>query len=658
MSRENQERAMSSAPFARRYLEIAVLASLAFALAGCGNGDGGMPQAAAATHAMKAAAPVDSNGIYMSSNEPTPTASDQGTIANGFNAAVGEASKLALTDANYNWLYDRFNWANAGNGADCSQAGMDTGGGGYFASLAGRCAYYSRDYAHYLIGAYYMGYQSQNVNMARKFSTVIDTTDPSHPIPWWAFGINGKPDERRAEQPALFEIGDSILTLYKMTGDSSYLNMASYINGEVNSTYWNAQDANGNYFRNTDGFRITSSPGSDAATYNEFAYDPSESKIIWPGYDIFLGGDSAASQIAYYCKLASYPAFLSDPSTAPTYTARCNTLRSNFNNHWWESGANRFYVAQVGLANDTYTTQPAPNGQSMPASNLAYLDGYAEEPNFFPLYKNVITDWQKVTAQADFVDSSAEGKYDNNNHNYTPGIESFTYLPTSFFNVADGSTNRYDYAWKWMRRLAHTQYANASNNSDGIATVYPEVPFVLIADSVTKVLGLDFNGLQNAFSTLPRLPSDFTTSNYIAVHNVPLYSNGQNSSYNLPVDITAQKVDGGSAYAVQLAFNGTKPWQVTGSSASLTWTPKFSAAVVATGCAIQTTYDDGTSTKTAYGVSNASGYYTCTDSSGNIATVSIPLGSSASRHVTKVIAMTYENAVATSILTAGLPANQ
>ena len=657
MSRKKQALCVSSVPFARRYLGLCVLASFSAALTGCGSGDGSAPAATSVSKVMKAAAPVDTGGIYMSSNEPAPAAADQGKIADGFNAAVNEASRLALTDANYGWLYSRFNWANAGGGADCSQAGMDAGGGGYFASLSGRCAYYSRDYAHYLIGAYYMGYESQNLNMAQKFSTVIDTSDPSHPIPWWAFGINGKPYERRAEQPALFEIGDSILTLYQMTGDRGYLGMASYINGEVNATYWNARDASGNYYWSTDGFRLTSSPGSDAATYNEFAYDPSESKIIWPGYDIFLGGDSAASQIAYYCKLASHPEFLSDPGTASTYTARCNTLSSNFNNHWWQSGANRFYVAQVGLANDTYTTQAAPNGTSMPASNLAYLDGYAEEPNVFPLYKNVITDWQKVAAQADYVNGSAEQKYGNNNDNYTPGIESFTYLPSSFFNVSDGSTNRYDYGWKWMRRLAHTEYVNASNSSDGIATVYPEVPFVLVADAVTKVLGLNFNGLQSSFSTLPRFPSDFTTSHYISVHNVPLYSNAQNASYNLPVDITAQKVDGGNGYAVRLAFNGTKPWQVAGTSASLAWTPQFSSAIVATGCAIRTTYDNGTSTQSTYSVTNASGHYACADASGHTVTVNIPLGSSAAQHITKIVAMTYDNASATSVLTAGLPTN-
>lgn len=658
MSREKQWRLMMPKRCAGRYLGVCVLASLPAALAGCGDGGASPAAAAAAARAMKTSAPVDTGGIYMSSNEPTPSSGDQGTIANGFNAAVTEAARLSLTDANYGWLYDRFGWANAGNSADCSQAGMDGGGGGYFASLAGRCAYYSRDYAHYLVGAYYMGYHSQNLNMAQKFSTVLDTTDAAHPIPWWAFGINGKPYERRAEQPAMFEIGDSILTLYKMTGDRSYLNMSSYINDEVNSTYWNAHDASGNFFRTPHGFRVTNSPGSDAATYNEFAYDPKESSLIWPGYDIFLGGDSAASQIAYFCKLANRPEFLSNPADAPTYAARCNTLESNFNSHWWQSGANRFYIAQVGLKDNTYTTQATPSGTSMPASNLTYLDGYAEEPNFFPLYKNVITDWQKVTAQADYVNGSAEYKYDANNDNYTPGVESFTYLPSSFFNVSDGPGNRYDYAWKWMRRLARTEYANASNNSDGIATVYPEVPFVLIADAVTKVTGLDFDGIRNAFSTLPRLPSDFSTSHYVALHNVPLYSNAQNSSYNLPVDITAQKVDSGNGYAVQLAFNGTKPWQVTGSSASLSWTPKFSSGIVATACAIQTTYDDGTVSKGIYGVSNASGYYTCADSSGNVVTVSIALGATAAKHVSKVMAMTYDNASATSILTTGLPANQ
>ncbi|SMF98762.1 hypothetical protein BSIN_2048 [Burkholderia singularis] len=39
-------------------------------------------------------------------------------------------------------------------------------------------------------------------------------------------------------------------------------------------------------------------------------------------------------------------------------------------------------------------------------------------------------------------------------------------------------------------------------------------------------------------------------------------------------------------------------------------------------------------------------------------TVNIPIGSAASTHVSKIIAMTYYNASATSILKTGLPAYQ
>ncbi|WP_146011725.1 MULTISPECIES: hypothetical protein [Burkholderia] len=649
-----QQLVVTLATYARLQLRICAMAPMLVVLASCGDARAGSP---VSTASIKAVAPVNTNGIYMSSNEPLPTSLDQETIANGFNAAVNEAAKLAFTDANYSWLYNRFNWANAGN-VDCSQQGMDSGGGGYFASLSGRCAYYSRDYAHYLIGAYYMGYHSHNLNMALKFSTVLDYNDPSNPRPWWAFGINGKPYESKAVQPAIFEIGDSILTLYKMTGDQKYLGLSSYINNEVNSVYWSASDGKGNQFISTDGFRITKNPSYDAATYNEFAYNPSEANIIPAGYDIFLGGDSAASQISYFCNLASHPEFLSNPGAVSTYVDRCNTLRSNFNTNWWSGAQNVFSMAQIGLKNYVYTTQTTSSGTSKPASDLTPLYGYVEEPNFFPLYKNVIIGEQKSIKQADYVNSSAESKYVNSNNNYTPGIESFTYLPSSFFHASDGSANRYDYAWKWMRRLARTQYVNASNSSDGIAATYPEVPFVLISDAVTKIIGLDFDGIRNAFSTLPRLPSNFSVSHYISLHNVPLYSNAPNSSYNLPVDIIAQKVDSTNSYAIQLAFNGLKPWQITTSSASLTWTPKFSMAVVATGCAIQTTYDDGTVSQKTYAVSNAPGYYTCIDSSGKVVTVNIPIGSAASTHVSKIIAMTYYNASATSILKTGLPAYQ
>lgn len=634
-----------------RYLGVGMLALLELGLAGCGNGTSNQPAAVANFAASaKTAAPINQNLIYATSNEPAPTATDQAKLADGFNASVNEATKLVFSDANYSWLSSQ-GWSTDtatdpfGNPVDCSQASMDSalanGGNGYLASIANRCAYYSRDFAHYLTGAYYMGYSAQNLNMAQHFAENLHQNSGLG-MPYWAFGTNGKAYEQRDEQPAVFEIGQSLMTLYKLTGDQALVttplkNYIDYINNQYwTNTYWNNLP-----YQNADGFRLSRNQTGETGTYNEFAYDPVEKQFIPSGDDIFLGADSAATEVAYYCQLAQHPEFLLDPTTQSQYANRCSTLQANFNSHWW--AGSHLYAALAGTQGTVYTTANA--------SGLSYIDGYVEEPNIFPLYKNVVTYWQNAENQADFIDTNAEAKYTNNNHNYTPGIESFTYLPSAFFNVGDGSVSRYDDGWKWLRRLANTQVNNANYSPDGYARTYPEVPFVMIADTITKIIGLDFDGVHNSFTTLPRLPSNFGTSNYLTVHHVPLYSNGANGSYTLPVDITVKKVDNTNGSAIQLAFTSTKPWQVTGYSGSLTWTPHFPAAIAATSCAINITYDDGTTSTNYYSATQAnSSGYTCSSP-----TISIPVGTSASQHIAKIVALTYDSAQAPAELLSGLP---
>lgn len=640
----------------RWYLGVGILALMELGLAGCGDGANGELSAANFAASVETAAPVGQNFLYATSNEPAPTATDQANLADGFNASVNEATKLVFSDANYNWLSTWEGWS---TNPACSQSSMDAalakgGNNGYLAGLPNRCAYYSRDFAHYLIGAYYMGYHSQNLNMAQHFTQNLHLNAGLN-MPYWAFGTNGGIYEQRDEQPAVFEIGQSLMTLYKLTGDQSFVAtpLKDYID-YIDNQYWTKTYSNTNLlYQNADGFRLSRNETGETATYNEFAYDPTEGQFIPAGYDIFLGADSAATQVAYYCQLAQYPDFLLDPSTASTYSNRCSNLKSNFNSRWLNTGANHFYAALAGVKGTVFTTSNA--------SQLTYIDGYVEEPNIYPLYKNVMLDEQSAVNQAKYVDTSAEAKYTKNNNNYTPGIESFTYLPTSLFNVSDGSVNRYDNAWKWLRRLANTMSTSEKSAPDGYAKVYPEVPFVMISDTITKVIGLDFDGLHNSFTTLPRLPSNFTNSHYVTVHHVPLYSKSASGSYTLPVDITVKKVanlypSDITAYGIQLNFTSTKPWQVTGYSGALTWTPRFSGANSATSCAINITYDDGTTdTKTYPATQSNLPIYTCASPTGSPVTVSIPVGTSASKHVARVVAVIYSSLTPPAELLNGMP---
>ncbi|MBF3543166.1 hypothetical protein ISG10_36525, partial [Burkholderia pseudomallei] len=144
-------------------------------------------------------------------------------------------------------------------------------------------------------------------------------------------------------------------------------------------------------------------------------------------------------------------------------------------------------VGQVGTPGTFYSSNSNPN-----YSSLTYDDAYIREPNIFPLYKNIITDSSKMDNQARYVDQLEEANYICANKQLDkPGIEYHTYLPTSFYNA-----NMPDKAWKWLTRLAKWQSSSTKRDNQGNIigyNAYPEVSFVLISDTITKVLGLDYD---------------------------------------------------------------------------------------------------------------------------------------------------------------------
>jgi len=533
--------------------------------------------------------------LTASSNEPAPAA-DQNTLANGFNAAVTEARTLdfvsnyaALYQANPQWDTDT---SNGSSTLACPNPNTNPViSPGYLAGLSNRCAYYSRDYVHYATGAYFLGYYEQNYQMADHFATLSHVNDGAN-APYWAIGVTGTAYEQNDESPSPFELGENIANMYRLTADSRYLgtDFTNYISQMTSF----ANVGNGGSI-NSDGFRMARTQDGEAATYNEFVGNagvPSNTEIV-------LGGDMAAAEIAYYRAISQYPA-LATSNAASTY----NTLLSNFNAHWYLPNSAtstlpaHFSAALTGHAGVAYSRLSVPN-----YSSLTYFDDYAEEPNLFPLYKGIITNPTQLQNQATYVDSNAEAMYQAANKSLaSPGVESHTYLPTAFYNAGMPST-----AWKWLTRLSAWQV-------NGGTTAYPEVSFALISDTITKVLGVNYNAPNSILSTLSGLPPSFTTGNYVTVSNIPIYNSQLNTGIYINVTQKAPNASGlpetDMAFASDLA---QVPY-----NQGFHWAPGFVNVGANQHCQITSTFTNGSQRVDIDSLvtNSTTGVSTCVDVSG------------------------------------------
>ncbi|MBF3806459.1 hypothetical protein ISG08_25905 [Burkholderia pseudomallei] len=547
------------------------------------------------------------------SSEPTP-ATDQGNLASGFNAAVTEARSLVFNQTNYTRLWNENpswatnNWPD-GKTLSCPNPNTNpTLSPGYLASLYDRCAYYSRDYVHQATGAYYLGLYDENYTMANKFATTYHENGGVN-APWWAISVIGKPYEQRDELPAPFELGENIANMYRLTADNRYLGqdfqnyisqMTSYV--KANSTVGSTTGTS----LNPDGFRMARTQNGETASYNEFLPD---------NMQLLLGGDLAASQIAYYRAIKDNPTLIAkalsdNPSLRSTYFSdNYRNLASKFDQNWYITSTTsnpsttcaspysppsafspfipHFAVGQVGTPGTFYSSNSNPN-----YSSLTYDDAYIREPNIFPLYKNIITDSSKMDNQARYIDQLEEANYVCANKQLDkPGIEYHTYLPTSFYNASMP-----DKAWKWLTRLAKWQSSSTKRDSQGNIigyNAYPEVSFVLISDTITKVLGLDYDAPNSVLSTKSGLPSSFAPGNYVTIKNIPIYNKAKNTTIN--VDVT-QKINSNGATQTDLAF--VTDLSTVAFNQGFHWAPKFYNPTGNQYCKITRTYRNGGSDNT------------------------------------------------------------
>ncbi|MFJ2863926.1 RICIN domain-containing protein [Kitasatospora sp. NPDC087314] len=412
----------------------------------------------------------------------------------------------------------------------------------YWAGYPHRSDFYSRDFAHQLVGAHLLGLDAANKTMLRAFAS--SATAARGYTPYWAINFDAKtpasidyrgPSSFVRELPAPFELAQKINEAYTWTGDSDYLDdpalsgyvantVGPYVTGHTgpidNGGVPVAQATSGDIFQGV-------------ASYNE------------NGATLAEAGDAIGSQYQAYLAAAALATAKGDTARAATYTNAAATLRSYFNSTWSVDPAD---PAKVVRAYDVNGTR--------------YTDWGKENSWFIPL-KGIMDPGTRRSDYLNWIDAQASGSGAPDN------LEAATYLPDVFF-----ANNRAATGWKWMQNV-YTNVNTLHSSGRFLNGDYPEIPFTLLSQTVQGLMGVQPDAGPHALTTTSRLPGDI---GWLQLTSIPVGPD-----------------------TVTLRHDGTAESTLTNNSAtgSLTWTARFTgthSGITVNGAArtVQTVTVDGT----------------------------------------------------------------
>ncbi|MEV7027523.1 hypothetical protein, partial [Kitasatospora sp. NPDC093558] len=355
----------------------------------------------------------------------------------------------------------------------------------YWAGYPFRSAFYSRDFAHQLVGAHLLGLDAQNKTMLRAFAG--SATDANGLDPVWSVNFDARtpgsidyrsPSSFVRELPAPFELVEKTGEAYRWTGDRDYTDDPVLTR----------------YVRNTLGPYITRHPGPldnggvpipQAASRNIFkgtaSYAENATTTTYAE-----AGDALAAQYQAYLAAATLASSRSDRST---YQRAAETLHQYANSVWTVD------PQHPGNVVHGYDTTGRP------------LTDWGYEASILMPAKHLLDAGPRRDAFLADIDAQDSGPQRSDN------LEAYTYLPDAFFAAGDGDT-----AWKWMRHIyeAAPQVHTSGRMLNGD---YPEVPFTLLSQTVQGLLGLTPDTATGTISTTSHLP---TSMAWLQVANIPV----------------------------------------------------------------------------------------------------------------------------------------
>ncbi|MFD8783228.1 RICIN domain-containing protein [Kitasatospora sp. NPDC059599] len=359
----------------------------------------------------------------------------------------------------------------------------------YWAGYPFRSAFYSRDFAHQLVGAHLLGLDAENKTMLRGFAASATEVNGLYPV--WALDFDARtygaidyrgPDRFVRELPAPFELVQKAGEAYRWTGDHDYADDPAF----------------GTYVRNTLGPFIARHPGP--IDNGGLPIPQATSRSIFAGTAGYAenatgtyaeSGDALGSQYQAYLAAATLADARGDTASATGYRQTAGALRSYVNSTWSVD------ARQPGEVVHGYDTTGAP------------VTGWGYEASVLMPVKQLLDPGPRRDGLLAAIDAADSGP------DRSANLEAYTYLPDAFFAADDGTT-----AWKWMRYVYENVGAlHASGrmlNGD-----YPEVPFTLLAQTVQGLLGVEPDAANGTLATTSRLPASM---GWLQVASIPVGS--------------------------------------------------------------------------------------------------------------------------------------
>ncbi|MEE1783144.1 RICIN domain-containing protein [Streptomyces sp. SP17BM10] len=357
----------------------------------------------------------------------------------------------------------------------------------YWAGYPFRSDFYSRDFAHQLLGAHLLGLDAQNKTMLRAFAASATDTNGLDPV--WSVNFDAKtpgsidyrgPSSFVRELPAPFELVEKTGEAYRWTGDHDYTDDPVLTR----------------YVRNTLGPYITRHPGPvddggvpipQATSRNIFQGTASYAENATATYA--EAGDALAAQYQAYLAAATLADARGDRSTAAAHRQAAETLRHYANSVWTVD------PHHPGTIVHGYDTGGRP------------LTDWGYEASILMPAKHLLDPGPRRDAFLADLDAQDSGPQRSDN------LEAYTYLPDAFFAAGDGDT-----AWKWMRTI-YEATPDIHTSGRMLNGDYPEIPFTLLSQTVQGLLGLTPDAATDSVETTSHLP---TSMPWLQVADIPV----------------------------------------------------------------------------------------------------------------------------------------
>lgn len=370
----------------------------------------------------------------------------------------------------------------------------------YWAGYPHRPAFYGRDVAHQMLGAYLLGLEEENISMMRTFAASATAGRKFYPL--WAFEFNGsdyevdyKSDTNFVrELPTPFELVEKSYEQYLWSSNSAWLYdtvLANFYKNTV-SDFVNFHDENQNGIADEIG---NGNIFEGVATYNE------------QGDHLREAADALGAQYKAYLAYARMAEVKGQSSEALEYNNKAVNLLAAFHQNWW--AGDKYYR---GFDKD-----------------WAPVDGWGKETSFFIPLKFLSAPGNRMRLQLDHIQASVD----------MGNIESYTYLPEIFWPHGD-----VERAWGWLKHYAGTR------------DPYPELSYTIVGQLVALMGGLEPNAPMHKVASFPQLPTEVK---WISLNKVPLGSHTVDVTHKNNVTTTLKHTSGSSNLTWRARFKGSHP---------------------------------------------------------------------------------------------------